>query len=75
LVAETPAFLPLQVVPELAAPDPPGGSGPPPCTGRPNAEDEPDGRIEIVLPDGTAVRVATTISAGTLRRVLAALRP
>ena len=31
LVAETPAFLPLQVVPELAAPAPPGGSGPPLC--------------------------------------------
>jgi transposase len=37
-------------------------------------EDEPDERIEIVLPDGTAVRVAATISAATLRRVLAVLR-
>jgi transposase len=74
LVAETPAFLPLQVVPELAAPVPPGGSGPPLCAGPPAAEDEPDERIEIVLPDGTAVRVAATISAATLRRVLAALR-
>ena len=71
LVAETPAFLPLHVVPELVAPEPPGGSDPPPCAGRPDAEDE---RIEIVLPDGTAVRVATTISAATVRRVLAALR-
>ncbi|HEU0127207.1 MAG TPA: transposase, partial [Pseudonocardiaceae bacterium] len=33
LVAETPAFLPLQIVPELAAPEPPGGSGSPPCAG------------------------------------------
>jgi transposase len=74
LVAETPGFLPLQVVPELAAPAPPGGSGPPPCAGPANPEEEPDERIEIVLPDGTAVRVATTISAVTLRRVLAALR-
>jgi transposase len=70
LVAETPAFLPLQVVPELAAPEPPGGSGPPPCADRP----DPDARIEIVLPDGTAVRVTATISAAALRRVLAALR-
>jgi transposase len=74
LVAETPAFLPLQVVPELAAPAPPGGSGPPSCAGSPAVEDEPDERIEIVLPDGTAVRVAATISAATLRRVLAAVR-
>ena len=74
LVAETPAFLPLQVVPELAAPAPPGGSGPPPCAGPPAVEDGPDERIEIVLPDGTAVRVAATISAATLRRVLAVLR-
>jgi transposase len=72
LVAATPTFLPLQVVPELAAP--PGGSGPPLCAGPPAVEDEPDERIEIVLPDGTAVRVAATISAATLRRVLAALR-
>ena len=74
LVAETPAFLPLQVVPELAALAPPGGAGLPPCAGPPAVEDEPDERIEIVLPDGTAVRVAATISAAALRRVLAALR-
>ena len=66
LVAETPAFVPVQVVPELPAPEPPGGSGPAPCAGPP----APDDRIEIVLPDGTAVRV----TAATLRRVLAALR-
>ena len=74
LVAETPAFLSLKVVPELAAPDPPGGSGSPPCAGAPELDGEPDERIEIVLPDGTAVRVAATITAATLRRVLAALR-
>ena len=74
LVAETPAFLPLQVVPELAAPEPPGGSHPPPSAAPPNLDGEPDERIEIVLPDGTAVRVAATITAATLRRVLAALR-
>ena len=74
LVAETPTFVALQVVPELAAPEPPGGSGLPPCAGCPDPEDEPDERIEIVLPDGTAVRVSATISAATLRRVLAAVR-
>ena len=74
LVAETPAFLPLKVVPELAAPDPPGGSGSPPCAGAPELDGGPDERIEIVLPDGSAVRVAATITAATLRRVLGALR-
>ena len=74
LVAETPGFLPLQVMPDLAASAPPSGSGPSPTAGAPAVEDEPDERIEIVLPDGTAVRVAATISAATLRRVLAALR-
>jgi transposase len=74
LAAEVPSFLPLQVLPEMAAPVPPGGSGSPLFAGPPALEDEPDERIEIVLPDGTAVRVAATISAATLRRVLAALR-
>src|SRR4051812_22241643 len=74
LVAETPGFLPLQVVPELAAPASSGGAGPPPRARPPAVEDEPDERIEIVLPDGTAVRVAATTSAAALRRVLAALR-
>ena len=68
LVAETPAFVPLQVVPELPAPEPP------PCAGPPDPDDEPDDRIEIVLPDGTAVRVTAAISVAALRRVLAALR-
>jgi transposase len=74
LAAETPAFLPLQVVPEVAAPEPPDGSYPPPSAGPADLDSEPDERIEIVLPDGTAVRVTATISAATLRRVLAALR-
>jgi transposase len=74
LVAETLGFLPLQVVPDLAVSAPPGGLGPPSAAGPPAVEDEPGERIEIVLPDGTAVRVAATISAATLRRVLAALR-
>ena len=72
LVAETPGFVPLRIVPELAAPEPPG-------LGRaagvhPTLRTRRTSRIEIVLPDGTAVRVAETISAAVLRRVLAALR-
>ncbi len=74
LVAEAPAFVPLQVVPGPPAPEPSGGSGSTPCAGPPGPDDEPDNRIEIVLPDGTAVRVTAAISAATLRRVLAALR-
>jgi len=70
LVAETPAFVPLQVVPELPAPEAREGSDPTQCVDPP----EPDSRIEIVLPDGTAVRVTEAISAAALRRVLAALR-
>ena len=70
LVAETPAFVPLQVVPELPAPEAREGSDPTRCIGPP----EPDSRIEIVLPDGTAVRVTEAVSAAALRRVLAALR-
>jgi transposase len=58
----------------LAAPEPPGGSHPPPCAGPPDLDSEPDERIEIVLPDGTTVRVTATITAAALRRVLAALR-
>ena len=65
LAAEAPAFLPLQVVPEVAAPEPPSGSYPPPSAGPADLDSEPDERIEIVLPDGTAVRVAATISAAT----------
>ena len=74
LVAEMPGFVPLQVVPELAAPEPQKGAGPTSHTGPSDPDGEPDGRIEIVLPDGTAVRVTEAISAAALRRVLAALR-
>ncbi|RKK03155.1 IS66 family insertion sequence hypothetical protein [Pseudoroseomonas wenyumeiae] len=57
-----PVFLPVQVSdpvpPELAAP----------------AVARTDPRIEIVLPDGTCVRVGADVDAAALRRVLAALR-
>ena len=70
LVAEAPGFVPLRIVPELPAPEPQGLV--PAASIDP--ENEADNRIEIVLPDGTAVRVAEGISAAVLRRVLAALR-
>jgi transposase len=70
LVAEAPGFVPLRIVPELAAPEPQGSM--PAASIDP--ESEADSRIEIVLPDGTAVRVAEGISVAVLRRVLAALR-
>jgi transposase len=70
LVAEAPGFLPLRIVPELAVSEP-QGSVPAASIG---PESEADSRIEIVLPDGTAVRVTEGIGAAVLRRVLAALR-
>lgn len=63
LMLQEATFLPLRV---LAVPEAP----PPPS----NATVEPDGRIEIVLPDGTTLRVSETVGAGGLHRVLAALR-
>lgn len=70
LVAEAPGFVPLRIVPELPGPEPQGSV----AVGSVDPEGEADSRIEIVLPDGTAVRVAEGISAAVLRRVLAALR-
>lgn len=70
LVAEEAAFVPVRVMPELPAPlGTPAASSPSTDPGA-----EPDDRIEIVLPDGTALRVSETIGATALRRVLAALR-
>ena len=70
LVAEAPGFLPLRIVPELSAPEPQGSVAEAPV----NPENQADSRIEIVLPDGTAVRIAEGISAAALRRVMAVLR-
>jgi transposase len=74
LVADEPVFVPLRVVPGLLPPEQQQAG-----TGTPSAPPsdpgaELDDRIEIVLPDGTAVRVAESISTTALRRVLAALR-
>jgi transposase len=74
LVAETPGFVPLRIVPELPAPEPQGSAAATPTATSIDPGSEADSRIEIVLPDGTAVRVAEGISAAVLRRVLAALR-
>lgn len=75
LVAEVQTFVPLRVVPELPAPESRGMAAPSPSpTASAEAEGTSDDRIEIVLPDGTAVRVAERISAAALRRVLSALR-
>ena len=70
LVTEVAGFVPLRIVPELPTPEP--QSSMPVASIDP--ETQADSRIEIVLPDGTAVRVAEGISAAVLRRVLAALR-
>jgi transposase len=69
LVAEEASFVPVRVVSELPAPA--AGSG----ASSPCADSvERDDRIEIVLPDGTALRVPETVGSTALRRVLAALR-
>ena len=68
LVAEPASvFVPVQVTAVPPAPrlEPPTG---------PSAAASDAGRIEIMLPDGTVVRVGEDIGAAALRRVLAALR-
>lgn len=71
---ETPAFMPMQIVPERTAMAVPPSVGP--AAALPSADPavERDERIEIVLPDGTAVRVSETVGSAALRRVLSALR-
>ena len=71
--------MPVRVVPESPAAESPaaepqGAAGPTSPAAACDPDDEPDDRIEIVLPDGTAVRVTAAVSTATLRRVLAALR-
>ena len=70
LVAEAPGFVPLRIISELPALEAQGSAAPTSTA----HESDAGSRIEIVLPDGTAVRVAEGISAAVLRRVLAALR-
>lgn len=70
VVAEEATFVAVRVVPVLPAPL--GAAAASPRAADPGAE--PGYRIEIVLPDGTALRVSETIGATALCRVLAALR-
>jgi transposase len=72
LVMEEASFMPVRVVPERPAPAPLGTAAAVPSAVDPDVEY--DTRIEILLPDGTAVRVPATIGTAALRRVLAALR-
>jgi transposase len=73
LVEETPSFVPVRVMPEPSSPEPECLAGLAPSS-PPDAGAVPDERIEIVLPDGTAVRVSEAVGLLALRRVLAALR-
>ena len=74
LTAEpAPVFLPVQVEQESAPMvSPPALQG----TSRPAELDQcrPAQQIEIVMPDGTALRVSESVGSTALRRVLAALR-
>jgi transposase len=76
LVAEqAPVFLPVQIMPDpLVA----SGSSSAPSPRSPATCEAGPGRealqIEIVLPDGTALRVPETIGTPALRRLLSALR-
>jgi transposase len=75
LVAEEmPAFMPVQIVPERSAMAMPPSAGPPAAAPAADPSDRRDERIEIVLPDGTSVRVLETVGSAALRRVLSALR-
>lgn len=75
LVAEeTPSFMPVQIVPERTAMAVPPSAGIPAAPPAVDPADARDDRIEIVLPDGTAVRVRETVGTTALRRVLSALR-
>lgn len=76
LVAEEmPAFMPVQIVPErtaMAVSSSPAGPAASPVSA--DLTVERDDRIEIVLADGTALRVPETIGTTALRRVLSVLR-
>ena len=75
LVAEEmPSFMLVQIVPERTSMAVPPSAGIPPSPPATDPADTRDDRIEIVLPDGTAVRVPWTIGTTALRRVLAVLR-
>jgi len=72
LVAEEATFMAVRVVPELPMAAPPAEPTASSCSA--DSPVERDERIEIVLPDGAAVRVSETVGSAALRRVLSALR-
>jgi transposase len=69
---ETTSFLPVQVMPDVAAATP--ASVAVPVSTRPRRQATADETIEITLPDGTSVRVGRNVGAVALRRVLGVLR-
>ncbi|MGG5890206.1 IS66-like element accessory protein TnpA [Falsiroseomonas sp. HC035] len=72
LVAEEATFVAVRVVPELPVAASP--AEPVAASSAADAAIERDDRIEILLPDGTALRVPETVGTAALRRVLSALR-
>ena len=66
---EPTTFLPVQVMPDAA-----GATPTVPALPRPRGQAAADETIEIMLPDGTTVRVGRNVGAVALRRVLGALR-
>jgi transposase len=75
LTAERATFVPVRLVPELVEPGTVEGAADLPSMPRP-AEGAAEGSrsVEIVLSDGTVLRVAEDIGLAALRRLLSALR-
>ncbi|WP_376094039.1 transposase [Roseomonas sp. CCTCC AB2023176] len=76
LVEDGPVFVPLRIVPELPGPER-DDAGAVTAVSSLGSEKVPDGSghpVEIILPDGTVLRVAEGIALPALRRLLSALR-
>ena len=67
-------FVPVRVVGELPAPEATEVAGVPPSPPCGERAPEADRPVEIVLPDGTVLRVAEGVSLPALRRLVTALR-
>ncbi|MCK8788198.1 transposase, partial [Roseomonas sp. NAR14] len=75
LTAESATFVPVRLVPELAALEPVEGVADLPAVPCPvQGPAEGSRSVEIALPDGTVLRVAEDIGLAALRRLLSALR-
>jgi transposase len=68
--AETPVFLPVQMIESTPTTSPPAAARP----SAPARSVAPSGLIEIELGNGRRVRVGSDVNLAALRRVLAALR-